>query len=910
MERILLFLEDRAAARKMKGWLLDGYQVTASSKVADLAKSWDLAIVDPAGLRLRRAALATRKPAAQNGVFPVLLVAPAAELEKFSQETGVDEVIRSEGGRGELLLRVRNLLELRGLRRGAPAGAEAQVLGADLQAANQELRVQPEASVIQNEELLVQKEALENLAAAKAAEEAVRRAGDEWERTFDAIPDLIAILDREHRVVRGNRAMAAALGLKPAELVGRPCYEAVHGLGAPPDFCPHSRLVRNGQEHSAEVHEFGRDFLVTVSPLTDGQGNTLGSVHVARDITVVKAAEKEIRRLASFPLLNPNPVLEVDQQGQIIFANPAARQVAERSGLPEGVGAFLPPDLQERLAAVRQGGVRQYSFDLALGDAFFVVYVSFPHDLPTVRLYAMDFTARQRAEEERRESREDLNRAQAVAHTGSWRLEVRRNELTWSDENHRIFGIPQGTPMTYETFLSSVHPEDREYVDTEWTAALSGEPYDIEHRIVVDGRVKWVRERAELEFDPQGQLLGGFGTTQDITERKQAEEAIRRQAELLDLAHDAIFVRDLQDRIVFWNRGAAATYGWSREEALGENHRLLLKTEFPRPPEEIEQELLKSGHWEGELTHFTRDGRRVTAASSWVLHREVGKPARILQICTDITARKQAEEELKRTHGELERRVRARTADLKATVEQLQREVEERRQAEEALRESEEEMRFLAAQIMKVQERERARLSRELHDGLGQALLVFKLTLRSIQKQLPARDKELRQDTNFALQYIDEIIEDVRRMSHNLSPTVLEDIGLFSAIRNLCDEFRRLNDLEVALVLDEVEELLSKEAQINIYRIFQEALTNISKYADAGRISLAIKKQGDKIAFAIEDDGAGFDVAEVLTRAAARKGLGLAAMTERVRILGGELEIASQAGRGTRIAFQIPVRRD
>ena len=103
------------------------------------------------------------------------------------------------------------------------------------------------------------------------------------------------------------------------------------------------------------------------------------------------------------------------------------------------------------------------------------------------------------------------------------------------------------------------------------------------------------------------------------------------------------------------------------------------------PPEEIEQELLKSGHWEGELTHFTRAGRRVTAASSWVLHREVGKPARILQICTDITARKQAEEKLKRAHDELERRVRARTADLKATVEQLQREVEERQQAEEAL---------------------------------------------------------------------------------------------------------------------------------------------------------------------------------------------------------------------------------
>ena len=132
-----------------------------------------------------------------------------------------------------------------------------------------------------------------------------------------------------------------------------------------------------------------------------------------------------------------------------------------------------------------------------------------------------------RAQEKLQESREDLNRAQAVAHIGSWRLNVQKNELTWSDENHRIFGIPPGKPMTYETFLGSVHPEDREHVDREWMAALKGEPYDIEHRIIVDGTVKWVRERAELEFNPEGQLLGGFGTTQDITERKQAEETLK-----------------------------------------------------------------------------------------------------------------------------------------------------------------------------------------------------------------------------------------------------------------------------------------------------------------------------------------------------------------------------------------------
>jgi len=136
---------------------------------------------------------------------------------------------------------------------------------------------------------------------------------------------------------------------------------------------------------------------------------------------------------------------------------------------------------------------------------------------------AQDITQRKRAEEELRNSREDLNRAQTVAQTGSWRLDVRHNELLWSDENHRIFGIPRGLRLTYETFLGTIHPDDRQYVQQKWTAALRGEPYDIEHRIVVGDEIRWVRERAHLEFDSNGTLLGGFGTTQDVTARRRME---------------------------------------------------------------------------------------------------------------------------------------------------------------------------------------------------------------------------------------------------------------------------------------------------------------------------------------------------------------------------------------------------
>ncbi len=131
-------------------------------------------------------------------------------------------------------------------------------------------------------------------------------------------------------------------------------------------------------------------------------------------------------------------------------------------------------------------------------------------------------------ERELRKSQHDLNHAQNVAKTGSWRLDVHRNELIWSEETYRMFGIQKGTPLNYQTFLETIYPQDREMVDQNWKAALRGGKYDVEHRILVDGNILWVHEKGELEFDAEGSLIGGFGTVQDITEHKIDEQKLRR----------------------------------------------------------------------------------------------------------------------------------------------------------------------------------------------------------------------------------------------------------------------------------------------------------------------------------------------------------------------------------------------
>ncbi len=129
-------------------------------------------------------------------------------------------------------------------------------------------------------------------------QEELLQAKQEWERTFNSVPDLIAIMDTRHRIVRANREMARRVGLTPEQCAGLPCYESVHGLPHPPEFCPHGRTLSDGREHTAEIHEerLGGDFLVTTTPLRDDEGNIVGTVHVARDITERKRIEAEVRR--------------------------------------------------------------------------------------------------------------------------------------------------------------------------------------------------------------------------------------------------------------------------------------------------------------------------------------------------------------------------------------------------------------------------------------------------------------------------------------------------------------------------------------------------------------------------------------------------------------------------------------
>ena len=339
----------------------------------------------------------------------------------------------------------------------------------------------------------------------------------------------------------------------------------------------------------------------------------------------------------------------------------------------------------------------------------------------------------------------------------------------------------------------------------------------------------------------------------------------QRYEYLTRFANDIILVTDQSLRIVEANNRAVASYGYKREELL----KLHLRDLYPPGSEQVLKKLLRHVEEKSglifEATQQRKDGTTFPVEVSLRLLEVEGEKL-FQEIIRDITERKRTEEELK---------------------------------------ESEKNLRHLASQLLRAQEDERKRLSRELHDELGHALLALKLQIESVEEQLLPQQVTLKSEVSKIVRSVGSTIEEVRRLYHDLSPGDLEDLGLTTALRSLVDDFADLQkQIKWTTRLDYLDGLFALPAQTAIYRVVQEALTNIGKHAKPKNVFLEIKREKQGVSFTIEDDGIGFQRHKVVTE---KKTLGLLAMEERVKILGGSFELWSQENQGTRISFNIPI---
>jgi PAS domain S-box-containing protein len=278
-----------------------------------------------------------------------------------------------------------------------------------------------------------------------------------------------------------------------------------------------------------------------------------------------------------------------------------------------------------------------------------------------------EITERKVAEETLREQSRVLDLAQVMVRDAQGKI------VMWNQGAEKLYGYSREEAMgrPAHQLLQTRFPEPLEQIERKLDSAGTWEGELVHRRR--DGSHVTVASVWVLHRDTEGRPLRVLVSSTDITERRAAEEALRDQAQVLDSAQ--VFVRDMESRVVFWPRGAERLYGFTSKEALGVVSHDLFHTVFPEPLEAVEKRLFETGMWDGELIHRTRDGGTITVTSAWVLHRNrEGKPVRILETNTDITARNQAEERLAAQAEELARSreaLEAQTRMLKLVLDSM-----------------------------------------------------------------------------------------------------------------------------------------------------------------------------------------------------------------------------------------------
>jgi PAS domain S-box-containing protein len=384
--------------------------------------------------------------------------------------------------------------------------------------------------------------------------------------------------------------------------------------------------------------------------------------------------------------------------------------------------------------------------------------------------------------------------------------------------------------------------------------------------IARDGREIPVEHSAAPILAGGGSVIGVVLVFRDVTERRKQREATAEKAALLELTQDSVFVIDLDGTVRFWSRGAEVMLGYSKSQAAGRISHDLLRTEFPRPLNEITAELMRVGHWEGDLIKTAQDGRRIVVASRWAL--QWGKRdqlPRVLVVSSDITARKRGEELLL-----------------------LQKE----------------QLRALAERLQQVREEDRKRVARDLHDRIGQILTAIKMDMTWMTRHLPAAQSEVLARLAESIQLINDGVKSVRTICSGLRPGVLDDLGLAAAIEWQASEFASRNGVPCQVSVPPIDLHLDGDRATAAFRIFQECLTNVIRHAEAKSVRVSLCQENEKIVLVVQDDGIGFCESDLLNSLGS---LGLLGMRERAQFCGGDVQISSSPGAGTTVTVCVPV---
>ncbi len=420
-----------------------------------------------------------------------------------------------------------------------------------------------------------------------------------------------------------------------------------------------------------------------------------------------------------------------------------------------------------------------------------------------------------------------------------------------------------------QPFLRLIAPEDRVRVLAFYRARTEDGTLDTtcefrgRHK---DGRITWVEQSTRIIRDPLGKVREFRNVVRNITERKHAQNELisreKRFRALIEESSDVIALVDREGMIRYTGPSVSKVLGYTVEELIGRNTFELIHpfdlNSIKEMLEGILSEPSKIGNAEIRIRH--KNG-------SWCWIEGVGKNL------IDEPA-------------------------VNAIVVNF-RDITDRRVAEEMSRQ-------LPIRIINAQETERRRVARDLHDSVNQILSSVKFRMENIEEKVHRKDDALRIEVANAKLSLEKAMQEVRRISRNLRPSELDDLGVIPAVRSMCEEFKEVTKIDVDLKFSRLPETLSPEIEVTMYRIIQEALNNTAKHSGASRLSIHCAKDRSSLTIRIKDNGKGFDLHDPAVNAPENSGMGLLNMKERAAFIGGTVSIRSSPRKGMEIKVQLP----
>ena len=481
-------------------------------------------------------------------------------------------------------------------------------------------------------------------------------------------------------------------------------------------------------------------------------------------------------------------------------------------------------------------------------------------------------TERRRAERAHQASQRLLNQAQRIARLGSWSWHAEGDRLNGSAEFFRLYGAGADAVWTPADALERIHPADRDRVRDMWETALRERqpPARLEYRIQrADGPDRSVSVDTRVETDDQGRLVGMLGIVHDITARREAERALAQsEARFRKAFHaspDAITLSTLDEGgFIDVNDGFVRISGYRASEVIGKTSRELGLWSRAGDRDLLVETLVRDGRARNlEMPIRTRDGSMRTCLVS----------------AETFTLRDQR------------------------YLVAVTRDVTEQQAAARALEQSGQQLRALTSRLQDVREEERTSMSHEIHDELGQALTALKLDIAWFQTKLPAERTDLAERAASMLELTSATLSTVRQIAARLRPAVLDDLGLPAAIAWQVRDFARRADLAFTLEIEDDVTTHDAARDTAVFRILQEALTNVARHARAEGITVRLARHDDTLELALEDDGVGIRAQQVIGHGS----LGLLGMRERAAALGGAVDVGPAERRGTRVTVRMPM---